>query len=416
MEHLVDHHNRFHKLATSISFMQLYRKIPQIEKGWNKYAEEKDIYSQRKRPVADDDEAECDDVQNVKHLATEVNNMDVDADEGIEVENDDATKGYEWHYKQFIDQFHKDTFKSYRQFRRARSFWKKLQKSKFEDHYTNYMAQHCDYGDALLNTSDVFFVNEKVGQKFFGPKTLAAYGVLGVEILKFCVPTKNDDVPWLLRQAKDVKKLNAFFVPLQESKVYQDVAQDAGWIESLVTTATAKGDADGPSGDGGGDGKGSGHGFAKGQKRGRTVQPAEATPKRRGGRKPGSTKKKAAVEDMSLVGQKGSGKVHWRLCKANDCKVAYFRKSRPTLVFSEPSRLRSYLRLSQDLSGRWILFEFTGCKARNKVDRMLRATGLQGHSVSGAKFGGRHPESDFVRDTGHRVYQSRGPPRWRRSF
>jgi len=56
-------------------------------------------------------------------------------------------------------------------------------------------------------------VNEKVGQKFFGPKTFAAYGMLGVEVLKFCVPTKNDDVPWLLRQAKEVKKMNALTKP-----------------------------------------------------------------------------------------------------------------------------------------------------------------------------------------------------------
>ncbi len=48
--------------------MQLYRKVPQIEAGWNTYAIDNDIFSQCKRP---DDDAEMVDVADVAQLVAD---------------------------------------------------------------------------------------------------------------------------------------------------------------------------------------------------------------------------------------------------------------------------------------------------------------------------------------------------------
>lgn len=85
------------------------------------------------------------------------------------------------------------------------------------------------------NTSrKVYTFNECIARDFFKPTDGYKYASVGFELLKFVVPT-NDDIPWILKTAKDRNLLRCFWQSMEGSKVYQQLDMSA---KRLVTTAT----------------------------------------------------------------------------------------------------------------------------------------------------------------------------------
>ena len=95
--------------------------------------------------------------------------------------------------------------------------------------YTGMMDSHCDYFEGSINKGDIFAINEQI------TKIIGAYPEFEQalwKILLFAAPLETDDTgkrmcPWLLKERKDVWKLQGLLTRMTDSKLHKCVSSPA---------------------------------------------------------------------------------------------------------------------------------------------------------------------------------------------